>query len=106
MKDAGADVASGSCANCGKTRPLWRYRPAHRVHLDEVARQRCPWCARSDEGIEPPPLCVRCWSAEAELEAKTPLTRAEKLVLHMIIRPQGRGEGSGLAREDTGSELA
>jgi hypothetical protein len=84
------DVASGPCCGCGQTRPLWRYRPRHAAHLDERARDGCRWCARTDASQLQDLLCVRCWSAEAEQEAQTPLTPGEAEILWLIASAGAR----------------
>lgn len=81
----GPDVPSGPCEDCGNNRPLWRYRPAHTTHLHEPARMNCTWCTRTDAGVAQPLLCVRCWSAESELEARTPITPGEQAAVQLII---------------------
>lgn len=59
--------AEGRCERCKQTRPLFRYEPAHAMHLGGGAFN-CRWCSRDKQ----PNLCARCWSVERTEEENDP----------------------------------
>lgn len=97
-----AQPLEARCDHCHQTRPLFRYRPEHTMHLLPVA---CRWCDRPQQ----PLLCVRCWGKERELEETTPATPEEQSIgnfLTAVMHRSARHEAQTAADRATCEGIA
>jgi hypothetical protein len=76
VSDTATLPTEGRCDRCKQTRPLFRYEPAHSMHLGGGAFN-CRWCNRAKQ----PDLCVRCWGVERAEEENDPALNEEAEML-------------------------